>query len=156
MGLDPGIRIADFESRYAAAFKTLNLEWLERFFSVEPLDEQILEDGAAIIEHGGAILFALADDAPVGCCALKHQGGGVYELTKMAVTESHQGLGLGRLLGEATIQRFVELGGKTLFLESHDSLVPALKLYESLGFRHTERLNPSPYARSNVYMVWQP
>ena len=89
MGSGQTIHIADFESRYAAAFKTLNLEWLERYFAVEPLDEEVLSDGAAIIEHGGAILFALADDEPVGCCALKHQGDGVYELTKMAVTDSH-------------------------------------------------------------------
>lgn len=45
---------------------------------------------------GGAILFALLGDAVVGTCALKQEGEGVFELTKMAVDESHQGLGIGR------------------------------------------------------------
>jgi hypothetical protein len=33
--------IIDFESRYAADFKRLTLEWLELHFHVEPIDEQV-------------------------------------------------------------------------------------------------------------------
>ena len=80
---------------------------------------------------------------------------GRYELTKMAVTTAAQGLGAGRRLGEAVIDRYRALGGTSLYLESHSSLAPALALYESLGFRHSPRPAPSEYARSDVYMEYR-
>ncbi len=74
----------------------------------------------------------------------------------MAVTDNAQGLGIGRLLLNACIDTYREVGGTRLFLESHDSLVPALKLYESGGFEHAPSPDAaSPYARSNVYMVFK-
>jgi len=146
------VQIIDFQPRYREAFRLLNLEWLEALFEVEPIDAKILSTPEAIISAGGAILYALRGDEVLGCCALKHHGKGVYELTKMAVTEASQGLGLGRLLGVATIERYRQLNGSKLYLETHDSLTPAITLYESLGFTHAESPFNSPYARSNVYM----
>jgi len=32
------IEIIPFENQYASDFKRLNLEWLEKYFDVEPLD----------------------------------------------------------------------------------------------------------------------
>jgi ribosomal protein S18 acetylase RimI-like enzyme len=149
------VRIVDFLPRQRDAFRLLNLEWLEALFEVEPVDEKILSDPEAIIASGGSILYALRGSEVLGCCALKHQGEGIYELTKMAVTTAVQGSGIGRMLGVATIDRFIELRGRKLYLETHDSLVPAIRLYESLGFEHTDPPFRSPYARSNVYMVYR-
>ena len=151
----PPIRIVDFDPRFGDAFKSLNIEWLAALFEVEPIDERVLSNPQAIIANGGAILYAVKGDEAIGCCALKHHGDGVYELTKMAVTAAAQGLGIGRLLGEATVARYHELGGTTLYLETHDSLTPAITLYESLGFEHAKRPFDSPYARSNVYMEYR-
>lgn len=85
---------------------------------------------------------------------MKHRGNREYELTKMAVTPAARGLGIGRLLGVATVDRFHELGGRKLFLETHDSLIPAITLYESLGFKHIKPPFKSPYLRANVYMEY--
>ena len=150
----PGVQIIDFEPAYRDAFKILNVEWLEALFEVEPIDEKVLSRPEAIIAAGGAILYALRGTEVLGCCALKHEGNGEYELTKMAVTSAAQGLGIGRLLGVATVERYHELGGRKLYLETHDSLTPAIRLYESLGFEHTESPFKSPYERSNVYMEY--
>lgn len=149
------VAIVDFDPARRDAFRTLNLEWLERHFRVEPMDDEMLAEPEALIAAGGDILYAIRDDAVVGCCALRHHGAGVYELTKMAVTGGCRGLGIGRRLGEAALRRFRARGGTRLFLETHDSLVPALGLYASLGFEQAETGVASPYARSNVFMVWK-
>ena len=52
---------------------------------------------------GGAIFMAAVDGEVKGCCALMHHGDGRFELAKMAVDPSAQGLGLGAALGEAII-----------------------------------------------------
>ena len=149
------VNIVDFDPRFGDAFKALNIEWLDALFEVEPIDEKILSNPQAIIANAGAILYAVRDEQVLGCCALKHHGDGVYELTKMAVTAAARGLGIGRLLGEATVRRFRDQGGRDLYLETHDSLIPAIRLYESLGFEHAERPFESPYVRSNVYMEYR-
>lgn len=149
-----GIQIIDFQAQYREAFQLLNEEWLEALFEVEPIDEKILSTPEAIIAAGGAILYALRGKEVLGCCALKHADDGEYELTKMAVTATARGLGIGRLLGVATIDRFHQLGGRKLYLETHDSLIPAITLYESLGFKHIKPPFESPYQRANVYMEY--
>ena len=157
-GTSDGVEIIDFEPRYAGDFKRLNVEWLEKYFTVEPIDEHMLSDPSAfIIEPGGTILLARVGDEIVGTCALMNAGDGRFELSKMAVTERFQGRRIGRLLLVATIARFHEVGGHELFLESNSVLTPALTLYESLGFVHAPRPGGPPhYARGNVYMVYRP
>lgn len=154
-----GPRIADFDPRWRADFARLNLEWLERWFTVEPIDRAVLEDPEAhLLADGGQILFAV-DEAGRACgtVALKHEGAGVYELTKMAVQPDARGQGLGRALVMAALARFRSLGGRELFLESSSRLSTALALYESVGFEHRPAPRPgSHYARADVYMVWKP
>lgn len=152
-----GVTICCWQPALAADFKKLNVEWLEEYFRVEPIDEQVLSDPERhVIAGGGEILFAIKDRIAIGTAALKPHDKGGLELTKMAVTRRYRGRGVGRQLVEAAITRFHELGGKTLYLESHSSLLPALKLYESVGFRHAPRPGgPSPYDRADVYMVYR-
>ena len=158
-----GVRIVDFDPRWRDDFARLNVEWLERWFTVEPVDREVLGDPEAhILSAGGHVLFAIARDADgreraVGTVALKHEGQGVYELTKMAVTPDQRGNGVGRQLMEAALATFRRVGGRELFLESSSKLGPALNLYEKVGFRHHPAPRPgSHYARADVYMVWEP
>jgi ribosomal protein S18 acetylase RimI-like enzyme len=74
----------------------------------------------------------------------------------MAVTESYQGLGIGRRLLEAAIRTFATRGKGELFLETSSALAPAIKLYQSVGFVHAERpTGPFHYERADVYMVYR-
>ena len=77
------------------------------------------------------------------------------EWLKMAVTEPFLGRGIGRDLLCAAIERFHEIGGRTLYLESNSRLGPALALYESAGFRHESPPEASDYARADVYRVFR-
>mgnify|MGYP001798451154 CR=1 FL=1 len=73
---------------------------------------------------------------------------------KMTVAASYRGRGLGRRMLAYTIAQAKALGAASLYLETNDSLVDAIHLYEALGFRQlpAERVTQSPYARANVFM----
>lgn len=149
--------IVDYDERYGDAFARLNIEWLQKYFVVEPIDREVLANPRrCIIEPGGAVLYACVAGLVAGTVALKAAGPGVFELTKMAVTRDCQGRGIGRELLCAAVARFHELGGNRLYLESNSALAPALALYESAGFRHETPPSRSDYARADVYMVYRP
>ncbi|MGH8253283.1 MAG: GNAT family N-acetyltransferase [Steroidobacteraceae bacterium] len=155
--LDSGheVRVLPFAPRHAADFKRLNFEWLQKYFRVEPIDEQVLSNPGAIIRNGGAIFIARRDRKVVGTCALINDGDGVFELSKMAVTAGCQGLGIGRKLLDACIGAFMARPGRLLFLETNSVLKPAISLYESAGFEHAPPHHASLYERADVYMVYR-
>lgn len=153
-----GVRIACFQPRWREDFADLNIEWLQRWFVVEPHDREVLGNPEHyILAQGGHILFAVdAEDNALGTVALKHDGDGVYELTKMAVTPAARGQGFGRQLMDAAIALYQTLGGRELYLESSSPLKTAIAMYERSGFRH----HPAPragshYARADVHMIWE-
>lgn len=149
------VTIREFEPGDEAAFQQLNEEWIVEFFDfLEPRDEVVIhEPRQNILEAGGRIFFAVRLGRIIGCCALV-KGDHGYEVAKMAVTASARACGIGRKLLESVIEAAREQGIRRLFLETNRKLTPAIRLYESAGFRHLppERFYPSPYVRSNVQM----
>ncbi len=152
------VNIVDYEPTYAEAFKRLNVEWLEKYFYVEAIDEQVLSNpDSYIIEPGGHILIALIRNKPVGTAALIATSDNAFELSKMSVSAEYQGLGIGRKLAIAAIEYYQSSGRSLLYLESNSRLTPALALYESLGFQHRARPGgDSHYQRADVYMEYLP
>ena len=142
----------------AGAFKTLNEEWINSFFKLEQKDVEILSDPEnLILRKGGHIFLAYLTGEAVGCVALIPLDGGVYELSKMAVSPRLRGLGIGRRLLQHTVGQARALGARSLFLGSNARLQNAVHLYESVGFRHVppENLPPMPYTRADVFMELQ-
>lgn len=153
------VRIVEYAPRWRGDFARLNVEWLERWFTIEPIDREVLDDPEThILAPGGRVLFAIdGGDRAIGTVALKRDAEGVYELTKMVVAPEARGTGVGRALMIGALDTFRALEGRELFLESSSKLGPALALYESVGFRHYPAPRPgSHYARADVYMVWEP
>jgi putative acetyltransferase len=139
----------------STAFRTLNEEWITRYFVLEEKDRETLGDPERmILRKGGHIFMVYADSEAVGCVALIPMGDGVYELSKMAVSPRLRGLGIGRRLLEYTVARARLLGARSLFLGSSTKLQNAVHLYESIGFRHVppEKLPPMHYNRADVFM----
>lgn len=152
------ITVVEHSPERTADFKRLNLEWIERWFAVEQADLEVLDDPDGHVLAGGGRIFYAVDDATgeaVGCVALKAEGDGVYELSKMAVAPDRRGAGIGRVLIDAVLDAFRDSGGTLLYLESNRRLEPALALYERSGFVHRDPPQPSPYSRADVYMVWE-
>jgi putative acetyltransferase len=154
MAPDTGVIIREFMAGDEAAFRRLNEEWILRYFgALESKDEEALRDPRqSILDGGGRIFLAMRNGEAVGCCALVAKGSGEYEVAKMAVTESCRGAGIGRRLLERVIEEARGAGAVRLSLETNHTLTPAIRLYESAGFRHFVRVAPSPYARSDVSM----
>jgi GNAT superfamily N-acetyltransferase len=146
---DPG------RADHRAAFRDLNLAWIERHFVVEARDRHELDDPERhILATGGRIFVAeSADGATVmGTCALLPMPDGAWELAKMAVREDARGHGVGRALGEAAIAAARAAGGSRIELLSNTRLAPAISLYRTLGFIEAP-MHPSEYARANIRMV---
>ena len=139
----------------STAFRTLNEEWITRYFVLEKKDRETLSDPEnSILRKGGHILMAYADGAAVGCVALIPVESGVFELSKMAVAPAQRGRGIGRRLLEYAIEESRRRGIRSLFLGSSTKLANAIHLYEAVGFRHVppETLPPMPYQRADVFM----
>jgi putative acetyltransferase len=139
----------------ATAFRTLNEEWISKFFALEAKDIEVLGDPQRlIVDKGGRVFMVLGEGEAVGCVALIPMKDGVYELSKMAVSPKLRGMGIGRKLIEHAIAQAREIGAKSLFLGSSKKLANAVHLYESVGFQHVppERLPPMPYVRADVFM----
>ena len=129
------VKIIDFEPRYRRHFKDLNVEWISHYFEIEPHDlEQLEAPEEYITNRGGRVFFALSGEEVIGTVALIKVSDEVYEMAKMAVKPEFKGFGAGEKLGRHLIEAAREAGASRLFLESNRKLVPALKLYEKLGF----------------------
>lgn len=150
-----GIEFRPFRAGDGEAFRVLNEAWIEQHFGIEEKDRITLGDPEEkILAKGGHIFMAVDGETAVGCCALILLRPGVFEAAKMTVAESYRGRGLGRKLLMYTITQAKTLGATSLYLETNDSLLDAIHLYEALGFQHLppERVKPSAYARANVFM----
>lgn len=151
------VSIISYSPDYQADFKRLNIEWISRFFTVEPHDlEQLDHPEVYVMPRNGQIFFAKLGDAIVGCVAMVNtgtpeQGETEFELAKMAVSPTAQGKGIGKKLCLAAIEHARKLGVKTIWLESNRILTPALTMYESVGFREVPSV-PTPYARADIRM----
>ena len=144
-----------FQPGDETAFRELNEAWIGEFFSIEEKDKEVLGDPVGqIIRPGGAIALAILDGRAIGCCALLAMEDGGFELGKMAVAEECRGRGVGKKLLAYVIEHARKLDAPRSYLETSTRLPNAIHLYESHGFRHvpSERVHPSPYARSNQYM----
>jgi ribosomal protein S18 acetylase RimI-like enzyme len=153
--LTPDVTIREFEPGDEIPFRKLNEEWIERYFRIEPKEALVLENPKSmILDTGGKIFFAVIDSHCVACCALRRMSDSEFEIAKMAVSPEFQGAGVGRKLLRAVIEGGRASGARRLYLETNHILTPAIRLYESMGFRHlpAERIVPSEYVRADVYM----
>ena len=146
------IEIVGFEPKYREDFKNLNLEWLQKYFVVEPFDaHQLSNPETEILEKGGRIYLAKAGDKIVGTASLLKEHG-VYELAKMAVTEEFKGRGIGKLLMTHCIEEAKKLGTEKVILLSNRSLTPAIEMYKKFGFTEVPVDGETPYERCNIKM----
>ena len=146
------IEIIIFKPQHSSRFYDLNVEWLEKYFYVEPYDKKVLSNPQEfIINKGGFIFFAKLGDEIVGTVALINQKS-FFELSKMAVSPKHQGLKIGPQLMNHCIDFAKQQHWKSITLYSHRKLVPAINLYKKVGFVEIELEKDSHYERSDIKM----
>lgn len=148
------ISIIPFEDAFAADFSRLNKAWLEKYFEVEPVDEEMLANPRKYyIDKGGFIFLAAlsAQNQVVGSYALIRTSPDVFELSKMAVDERCQGQKIGGLLLDHAIETARSAGAAIITLYSHSKLQSAIHLYRKAGFREIP-VGDSIYKRSDIKM----
>ncbi len=147
------LTIVPYKSNFAENFKELNLAWINAYFKVEDKDIELLEKSeVSIIGKGGYIFMALWNDVPVGCFALLKQSPSAYELSKMAVAETHQGLKIGQRMLSHAIEFGIKNSWKSIFLYSSTKLDTALHIYKKFGFKQVALENNQSYLRSDIKM----
>lgn len=148
----PHIEIIPYTDALKEHIKTLNVEWLEKYFSVEPNDVISLSNPKEeILDKGGYIYYATVDGAVAGTVSLLRITDTEFELGKMAVSGNYQGHGLGNILMQHCIDEAQRLGIKKLILFSNTSLGPAIHLYRKYGFVEAA-FEAGHYKRSNIKM----
>ncbi len=132
------VEILDFSPEYREYFKTLNTEWLEKYFEIEKRDLDILMNPESEILHkGGFVFFARLNDEFVGTGALLRVDDKTFEIAKMAVTERAQGKQVGKRLTAALIDKAKAEGAKYIILKTDNKLWAAVNLYRKSGFKVT-------------------
>jgi putative acetyltransferase len=146
------VQIILYETMYAADFKKLNLEWLDKYGLTEETDLLMLDyPEREILATGGVIYLAKVGEIIAGSAALINEGKGVFELAKMAVADDYKGKGISKLLIEKCLEKAKELEAKKIYLQSNSQLTTALKLYEKYGFNHVPVVD-AHYTTADVMM----
>jgi putative acetyltransferase len=154
--MDATLKLAEvvrFKPELAQCFESLNREWIEEYFEIEDADLVIFADPfKEIVEPDGQIFFVIADDKPVGTCALVRLNAQVFELAKMAVSSEARGRGYGDLLISGVINFAKEAGAERLILVSNTQLKPAIGLYQKHGFKSVPITDAEDYKRVDIQM----
>jgi len=147
------LNIIPFESQYARYFRDLNIQWLEKYFHVEPKDVALLNECEKnIINKGGFIFFAAHNDKIVGCFAFIKIANKSYELGKMAVDPDYQGKKIGQKLLQYAIDFGENKSWDLITLYSSTKLNSALHIYKKYGFQEVVLEDNLPYIRSDIKM----
>ncbi len=149
------MHIVPFQEKHAAAFKSLNKEWIEKYFVMEETDHNSLDNPQGyILDKGGEILVGLVETEVIAVVALIKMDHPSYdfELAKMAVSPTHRGKGYGYQLGLACLDKAKSLGARSVYLESNTVLESAMVLYNKLGFKEIKNVD-TPYERCNIQMA---
>lgn len=149
------VRIVDWNDKYHQHFIDISVEWLETYVSVEPEDLKILYDPQkSVFDAGGQIFFALVDGQVVGTVAMIKEDRDTFELAKLAVRPKYKGQGIGELLMRKCIAFAKESLAKTIILYTNHKLIPAIHLYEKIGFSKVSFSN-NKYLESDMKMQLQ-
>jgi GNAT superfamily N-acetyltransferase len=110
------------------------------------------EDGSGGFEiedaeqPGSAFIVAYADDAAIGCGALRPYDAEAGEVKRMFVLPEYRGRGVAALILTALEQEAVRADYRVMRLETGDRQPSAVRVYERAGYRRSP-----PYG---VYVNW--
>lgn len=149
------MEIVSYRTEYRQAFIDLNLAWLNKYFRVEPPDEEMLGGVEDAIAAGAAVYFAVEGGIPVATCMARPLHNGVWEICKLATDEHFQGRGAGQAVIKACLEYAEAHGAKKFLIISNRILKPALHIYEKLGFREVP-LKEKEYERADIQLEYIP
>lgn len=111
---------------------------IDSYFDPEGYEAELRSLPGAYHAPRGALLVAESDGRMAGCVAMKPLADGACEMKRLFVNHFAHGLGLGRALAVAVIQRAKAMGYSRMLLDAGPLQVEAQTLYHRLGFRDVE------------------
>lgn len=88
----------------------------------------------------GFMLLAMPDNKTAAACiALKKLNTEICEIKRLYVKPGFRNNGLGRILCNTAIEKAVEIGYKKIVLETCSTMVEAIALYKSVGFKEIKQ-----------------
>ena len=134
-------------------FKSLNLEWLDTYFKVEPIDKLVLNNPEReVIDKGGFIFMIQKNYNTIGTFAFIKKSEKIYEFSKMAITPNERGNGYGNMAMEFLIQFAKNKKWSKLILYSNTKLKNSIHLYRKYGFKEVPLEKNLIYSRGNIKM----
>ncbi len=146
------INLVQYDTKYQPDFKSLNLEWLNKYDLAESHDLEILDDPeGTVIKRGGCIFLAMDDERVIGTAGLWKKNELEYELIKMTVDPEYRGRGISKILLDRCLDEAKNRKAMKISLFSNSKLKTALRLYEQYGFSYIEATD-SPFVTADVKM----
>jgi len=134
-------------------FAEMNLEWIAELHHVEASDRAMAADPSRYVRDGNSVFSVHDGEDVIGVCALKQDGDGAWELTKMAVAAHARGRGIGAMLMEV-VESYARdaMGLSEIYLLSSTKNAAAIRLYKRCGWEVFLDGGHSKYARCNIGM----
>ena len=112
--------------------------------SFQDFDRELVALPGEYAPPNGSILIARRGSQIVGCVAIRGMSNEICEMKRLYVKPGFRGRGLGKSLALRVIQEAKRRGYRKMRLDTLPSMVRALGLYESLGFKQISpyRYNP--------------
>ena len=147
------IQFRKYTPEDAATFKALNVEWLELYFEVEPIDKRVLSNPQTeILDPGGFILMAELEEKTIGTFAYIKKGERLYEFSKMAIHPNYRGKGYGNTMMQFAIAFAEKRNWNKIILYSSTILENSIHLYRKYGFIEVPMEPNVLYSRGNIKM----
>lgn len=127
------------------------LQWLDMDLAFQDLDKEFAEFSSMYGPPAGLFLLAYDQQTLAGGVGLRALEAGVCEMKRLYVYDRFKGSGAGRSLCSALIAAAGEMGFARMRLDTLERMAPAVRLYQSLGFKQIApyRFNPDP---TTIYM----
>jgi DNA-binding MarR family transcriptional regulator/N-acetylglutamate synthase-like GNAT family acetyltransferase len=132
--------------RRAVAAMAAYFEEIGERFGFEPGDAW-QRDAASMAAPDGFFVVATSDGEPVACGGVQRLPDGAAEVKRMWVHDDWRGAGLGARLLRHLEDLARARGHAVVRLDTNDTLVEAIAMYERAGYRSIERYNDNEWAR---------
>ena len=147
------IKFRKYSNKDSSIFKSLNLQWLESFFFVEPIDKIILNNPKSkILDPGGYIIMVELNGKVIGTFTFIKIEESVFEFSKMAINPIYRGQGYGNSIMKFALSFAKKNKWKKIILYSNTKLENAIHLYYKYGFLEVEMESNAVYSRGNIKM----
>lgn len=149
----PEIKFREFTAKDSEQFKALNIEWLKKYFEVEPIDEIVLNNPRSeILDSGGFIFMAEIKEKVIGTFAFIKKRNQIYEFSKMAIDPKFRNKGYGNVMMQFAISFAKKYRWNKIILYSNTTLKNSIHLYFKYGFIEVPMEADVIYSRGNIKM----